>query len=62
MAKNYTARPPGLKNIRLDLTPEYHLALRQLAAAANRPMSKFAREVMEREIDRRTKAAARDNK
>lgn len=50
-----TAKPkPDLKQIRLVLSPEQQHTLRIIAAQAGQSMSVFVRELVEREIDRKT--------
>jgi hypothetical protein len=46
MAKNYVARKPGTKAVRLDLTEAEHTAFRLLAAQAGVPMSEYARRIV----------------
>jgi predicted DNA-binding protein len=53
MAKDYTAREPGLVAVRLDLTPDHRDRLRVLAAENGRTMSKYVRLLVEREIDQK---------
>jgi hypothetical protein len=47
MAKSYTARPPGTKSVRLDLSEEMHRQLRVMAAQAGLPMSQYVRQLVE---------------
>lgn len=48
--KTYTARKPGTKAVRLDLTEIEHHALRQLAARLGLPMSQAVRAIVLREV------------
>jgi hypothetical protein len=54
MAKHYTARKPGTKAVRLDLTEAEHVAFRLLAAQAGMPMSEYARRIVADHIAAKT--------